>query len=154
MPKDFSQLRIPVPKIDDAGAFLKACGTVVVDEIVAMIGREQKPDGSPQKQNAKPYREAKMKLKGYTTPLKGISKVSPYLARRATFLREIVNLSSSSEGKSIGLLIRLNQKRAEVGKKLTLKGYWFMGITRQAEYNVMQRADRYWRNVVRRMRGG
>jgi len=154
MPKDFSQLKINVPDFNDAEQFLKVCGTRVVDEIVAMIGREEQPDGGPQKQNAPGYRDAKRRIKGYTTPLKGISRESPYMARRATFVREMINLFSEGGGHSRALLIRLNNKRSEIGRKLTDRGYWFIGITKQAERNVMRLADQYFRAKVRQMRGG
>jgi hypothetical protein len=154
MPKDFSRLTIGMPDFGDREQFLKTLGTIVADEIVAMIDREEKPDGSPQKQNSPAYADAKRKYKGYTTPLKGISKISPYLARRATFKREIFNTFGAHGGTDIALEIRLNQKRAEIGKKLTDKGYWFMGITRQAELGIRQRADRYFKNKIRQLKKG
>ena len=151
MPRDFSQLTIHAPNFDDIDQLLKVCGTRVVDEIVAMIDREEKPDGTPQKKNSPGYAAAKRKVKGYSTPLKGISKISPYLARRETFLREIINEQVSGGKASKALLIRLNRKRVEIGKKLTKKGYWFMGITTKAELDVRRTVDRYLKNKFRKM---
>ncbi len=170
MPKDFSKLEIGIPKFDDREQFLKTLGTIVVDGIVAMIEREEQPDGSPQKQNSPRYAEAKRRLKGYTTPLWGIeggavklaggkeraskSKkgirgktsgiVSPYLARRSTFLRDFHSPDK--------LIIHLNSKRAEIGVKLQKAGYWFMGITSRAEYWVKDRTYKYLRNHLRKMK--
>jgi hypothetical protein len=146
MPKDFSQLTISVPDFDDREQFLKTLGTIVADEIVSMIGREEQPDGSPQKQNAPSYQMAKSMRKGYTTPLKGISKESPYLARRQTFMRTFESPDK--------LVIHLNAKRAAIGIKLTDAGYWFMGITKQAEYLIRQRTDRYFKNKIQQLRRG
>lgn len=133
-----------MPDFGDREQFLKTLGTVIADEIVAMIGREEQPDGSPQKQNSPKYQDAKRLVKGYTTPLKGIKHESPYLARRTTFLK-----TYQAPDK---LLIHLNRKRAEIGVKLTDKGYWFMGITRQAEIGIRQRAERYFKNKIRKIR--
>jgi hypothetical protein len=151
MPKDFSRLEIPMPDFGDREVFLKTLGTIVVDEIVAMIDREEQPDGSPQKQNNPKYAEAKRLVKGYTTPLKGISKASPYLARRATFLRTIRTGTGTANAE---LVIHLNAKRSEIGVKLTDMGYWFMGITKQAEVLIRQRADRYFKNKIKKMANG
>jgi hypothetical protein len=146
MPKDFSRLEIPMPDFGDREVFLKTLGTIVADEIVAMIDREEQPDGSPQKQNNPKYAEAKKHYKGYSTPLKGISKESPYLARRATFLRTFQAPDT--------LIIHLNRKREAIGMKLTDMGYWFMGITKQAEVLIRQRADRYFKNKIKKMANG
>jgi hypothetical protein len=146
MPKDFSRLTIGMPDFGDREQFLKTLGTIVADEIVAMIGREEQPDGSPQKQNSPGYQVAKKMRKGYTTPLKGMSQESPYLARRSTFLRTFQAPDK--------LLIHLNQKRAAIGVKVTDMGYWFVGITRQAEIGIRQRAERYFKNKILQMKKG
>jgi hypothetical protein len=143
MPKDFNQLTISLPDFGDKEQFLKTLGTIVVDEIVAMIEREEQPDGSPQKQNSPGYQIAKAARKGYTTPLKGISQESPYLARRATFVKAFEAPDR--------VVIYLNSKRAEIGMKLTDMGYWFMGITKQAEYNIKDRTYKYFQNKMRQM---
>lgn len=143
MPRDFSKLEISMPRFDDREAFLKTLGTIVSDEIVAMIGREEQPDGSPQKQNSPAYATRKKLTKGYTTPLKGITPESPYLARRSTFKKDFMPPDS--------LLIHLNTKRAEIGRKLTDRGYWFMGITREAERKIKERATRYFRFKIKQM---
>lgn len=144
MPKDFSKLTISMPRFDDREQFLKTLGTIVVDEIVAMIDREEQPDGSPQKQNSADYAARKNLTKGYTTPLKGIKDESPYLARRSTFKRDYMPPDS--------LLIHLNTKREEIGRKLTDRGYWFMGITIQAERKIRERALRYFRFKINQMK--
>jgi len=143
MPKDFNKLTIAMPDFGDREQFLKTLGTVIVDEIVNMIDREEKPDGTPQRRNSPKYADAKRRLKGYTTPLKGISSYSPYLARRATFLRTYFAPDK--------LVIHLNRKREDIGIKLTDMGYWFMGITSQAELGVRERMRRYFKNKVLKM---
>jgi hypothetical protein len=153
MPKDFSQLHIRVPSFDDTEVLLKACGTIVAKEIVAMIEREAQPDGSAQKQNAPGYREAKRKAKGYTTPLKGIAPSSPYLAREQTFKRTMIDEFGAGGAHNRALEIKLNSRRYEIGKKLTRRGYWFMGITRQAEYLIQRRVLRYFNYKIRQMEG-
>jgi hypothetical protein len=171
MPKSWDSLTIKVPRFDDAGLFLTACGKIVVDEIIKNIGNELRPDGSPQKQNSANYRDAKKRLKSYTTPLWGISGgavklsggkqraarsnrgvrgqtsgiVSPYLARPGgvAWLRDFIPPDK--------VLIHLNEKREEIGRKLTEMGYWFVGITRSAESQIAKRTVQYFRQKIRQM---
>jgi hypothetical protein len=154
MPKDFSRLTIAVPSFDDAELFLKKCGTIVANEIVAMINREEQPDGAQQKQNSPRYADAKQKKMGYRTPLKGMgdNPKSPYLARPSTFLRTMVYEFGAHGAMDRALLIHLNQRRAEIGKKLTARGYWFMGINKQAEVKIIESTRRYWKNKMAQMK--
>lgn len=144
MPRDFSKLSISMPRFDDREQFLKRLGTIIVDEIVEMIDREEQPDGSPQKQNSADYAARKQMARGYTTPLKGITAESPYLARRSTFKKDFIPPDA--------VLIHLNTKRAAIGRKLTDRGYWFMGITERAERKVKESATRYWKNKINQMK--
>ncbi|MDD5547148.1 MAG: hypothetical protein PHO67_08360 [Candidatus Omnitrophica bacterium] len=146
MPLDWDKLSIKIPKFDDRQTFLKTCGGYVVKEIIAMIDREEQPDGSPQKQNSDYTRLEKQIIKGYTTPLKGAHFESPYLARRsmAAWLRTFHPPDT--------VVIELNAKRKQIGIKLQQMGYWFMGITRKAKKQIVQAADRYVKLKTRQMK--
>jgi len=146
MPKDFSKLQIAMPDFHDRELFLKACGKIVVDEIIEMIEHDQKPDGTNQKRNSKAYEKQKLRLKGYTTPLKGISNQSPYLARPSgkTFTRAFFEPDT--------LEIFPNTKRYMIMVYLGAKGYWFMGITAKAERLIKARVSNYFRNKVHQMK--
>jgi hypothetical protein len=145
MVKDFRSINIPMPDFGDASTFMKTLGTIVVKEIVAMIDREEQPDGSPQKQNSPEYAKRKQMIKGYSTPLKGLNPESPYLARESTFVKDFIPPGM--------LVIHLNQKRADIGVRLTDNGYWFMGITDGARDGIRERARRYFNLKMKQMAG-
>jgi hypothetical protein len=146
MPKDFKNLQIPVPDLTEVGPLLKGLATIVIYEIKDMIEREEQPDGSPQKQNSPGYQIRKAAVKGYTTPLKGISAESPYLARassQAPFKKELQGDDT--------IVIYLNSKRSEAGVRLQEKGYWFMGITDRALKMIPIRVDRFFKDMLKKM---
>lgn len=152
MPKSWDRLDLAVPKFNDVDQFLLACGKSVVDEIITNINREQRPDGTPQKQNSENYRRAKQRVMGYTTPVKGVkthgTDRSPYIARRSQVAWERIWMPPDK------VLIKLNRFREEVARKLTDKGYWFVGITRKAEQLIADRTWKYLNNKFARMARG
>lgn len=151
MPNKWGELHVGIklPDFSDREMFLKALGLIVIDEIVNMIERREQPDGSPQKENSEGYRRAKKRLKGYDTPLKGISSESPYIAkdskRHPAWVRQFVAPDT--------LHIYLNSRRWQIGYELQEKGYWFMGITMEAERLMSQRASNYFRSKKYQMMG-
>ncbi len=147
MPLDWDKLSIKNPRFDDRQTFLKTLGGYVVKEIIAMIDREEQPDGSPQKQNSAYTRLEKQILRGYQTPLKGARPESPYLARKS----QVAWLKTFHPPDT--LIIELNSKRRQIGIKLQEMGYWFMGITRQASNQIAKAAHQYAKKKWREMRG-
>ena len=152
MPKSWSQLKIGVPTFRDADKFLKACGLIVVKRIVANIDAGVRPDGTMQKQNDPDYAHRKAVVMGYHTPVKGIKSHgrdhSPYIARHSyiAWARDFFPPAK--------LLIHLKPIRAEIGKKLTRAGYWFVGVTQEAERQIAQRTYQYLQTKLRQMRSG
>ena len=151
MPLDWDKLSIKIPKFDDRQTFLKTCGGYVVKEIIAMIDREEQPDGSPQKQNSDYTRLEKQLIKGYTTPLKGAHPESPYLAKKigrspygAAWLIDFHPPDT--------VVIHLNSLREKIGIKVQQMGYWFMGITNRAKYQIVKAADQYTKGKLRQMK--
>ena len=149
MPKEWSKLQEAFKKLDlsDCNRVLMDMGHAVILEIHNMVERQEQPDGSPQKQNTQEYAEAKQRLKGYKTPLKGVASESPYLSRKTgvAWIRQFIHPST--------LHIYLNTKRWYVGYYLQQKGYWFMGITDAAYRRIKQLATNYLRIKLRKALG-
>ena len=163
MPIDFSKLTIPMPDFGDKNVLLMDLGQVIVKNIIYNIANRLRPDGSPQRENSREYREEKQKIKGYTTPLWGIEKKgkgkgsgrtreSPYLARPsgASFIRQFIPPDTLSI--HLSDVVRDSGKTMkEIGFELTKKGYWFMGISQKARDLMRVRLENYFKEKIREM---
>jgi hypothetical protein len=145
--KNWNELGIALPDFKDKGTFLKTCGTVIAQDIGRMIEAEVKPNGMPQKENKPgPYRELKKYLTGRTTPLRGFAPGSPYLQKESTWKRDLVDEHT--------LIVHANTLRAEVVRELAMKGYWIVGISKQAELAIAKRLYQYLMSKIRKMAAG
>ena len=140
---NWNDLGFNLPDFSKVPALLKACATIVIDGIRDCIENETKPDGSPQKQNSVNYAALKAHVKGYTTPLKGISDESPYLATRKPWLHEMVD--------DYTVAIRLRPKRAKIVAILEAKQYYIFDFPKGIMPKVYKRMDQWFKNEIRKM---
>ncbi len=112
------------PDFSGLDEVLRDCGRMVVDDIVERIDGERRPDGSPQKQNSEGYLLRKIAAKGYTTPLKGIEKKSPVLAKKSTYKVDVIEDDE--------VMISIKPVRSAVAVYLHDMGYIFFGVSKEA----------------------